>query len=137
MTAMPITRRALPFAALVLSALIGGCGDFLTDGATRLAYELEATANKVSATGRTTLEHRPKATPDGCAGAYKLQLSANAGMVIWCKDAAGKTVSSHITTYHLRFVDVPQTWIVDKAAGTPTFIDLERSGGKVVVTAVR
>ncbi|MGH8619366.1 MAG: hypothetical protein ACREUW_16890 [Burkholderiales bacterium] len=134
---MMTDHRATAIVALLLSTGISGCGDFLTDGATRLAYELEAGAKKVSGSGRTTLEHRPKATPDGCAGAYKLQLSANAGLVIWCKDANGKTVSSHITTHHLRFVDVPQTWIVDKVAGTPTFIELEKRGGKPVVTAVR
>lgn len=126
-------------AALVLTVALGGCGDFLTDGATRLAYELEAGAQALgpSAGARLTLTHRPKASPEGCAGAYKLQLSANAGMVIWCQDANGKTVSSHITTYHLRFVDVPQTWILDKAAQAPTTIELERRNGRATVVAVR
>jgi len=45
--------------------------------------------------------------------------------------------SSHTTTYHLRFVDVPQTFKLDKGAGEPTIIDLAKENGRVVVTAVR
>jgi len=43
----------------------------------------------------------------------------------------------HISTCRLRIVNVPPTWIVDKAARAPTLIELEKSGGKPVVTAVR
>lgn len=126
-------------AALLLTVALGACGDFLTDGATPLAYELEAGAKALgpSEHARLTLTHRPKASPEGCAGAYKLQLSAHAGLVIWCFDGAGKTTGSHITTYHLRFVDVPQTWILDKAAQTPTTLELERRNGRATVVAVR
>jgi hypothetical protein len=132
---MPARRSIV----LVLTAVLGGCSDFLTDGATRVAYELEAGAGTLDPAehARLTLTHRPKASPEGCAWAYKLQLSANAGLVIWCFDGAGKTTGSHITTYHLRFVDVPQTWILDKAAQVPTTIELERRNGRATVVEVR
>lgn len=49
------------------------------------------------------------AEPDGCAGPYLVQFSAASILVVWCKDAAGsRTIASHGTTYHLRFVDVPK-----------------------------
>ena len=58
-------------------------------------------------------------------------------MIIWCKDAAGATVSSHSTTYHARHVDTPQTFLLDKAAGTTLTIELERRGGRAVITDAR
>ena len=57
-------------------------------------------------------------------------------MIIWCKDAGGETVSSHSTTYHARYVDAPQTYILDKAAGETLLIELERKNGRAVVVAV-
>jgi hypothetical protein len=58
--------------------------------------------------------------------------------LFWCKKLDGVQVqASHITTYHLRFVDVPKTYKLDKGAGEPTLIDLAKEDGRVVVTAVR
>jgi hypothetical protein len=55
-------------------------------------------------------------------------------LVIWCKDESGKTVSSHSTSYHARFVDTPQTYILEKPAGSILTIDIERRGSRAVVT---
>lgn len=76
--------------------------------------------------------------PDGCGGAYTVQFSANSSLVIWCKESGGgKVTSSHTTTYHLRFVKIPKTFKLDKAAGEPTIIELAKENGSVVVTEVR
>lgn len=121
---------------LALLALLCAC----TDGATRIAYEIEA---GVAAFGRsdaktTSLRHVPEPRPDGCAGAYTVQFTASSALVIWCKKPDGDGVqSSHITTYHLRFVEVPRTYKLDKDAGEATIIDLSKENGRVVVTAVR
>jgi len=125
---------------LVLGTLLPACSDFMTDGATRIAYEIESAASafKSSSARSYSIRHIPKPSPEGCAGPYKLQLSARSALVIWCKDSSGSTVvASHTTTYHLNFVDVPQTYIVDKAAGEPTTIDLEKQDGRIVVVAVK
>jgi len=122
--------------ALAACLLVTAC----TDGATRIAEELQTGAGKLQRSNSTSLSlrHVPEKEPEGCAAAYTLQLSANAGMLIWCKESVGgRVTSSHITTSHLRFIDVPQTWIVDKAAGEATLIDLEKRDGKIVVAAVR
>ena len=46
-------------------------------------------------------------------------------------------MSSHSTTYHARFVDTPQTSIIDKPAKDPVVFELERRSGRVVIAAVR
>jgi hypothetical protein len=129
---MTSTRRA----CLAFVALLCAC----SDGATRIAYEIESgvAAFRRSDAKTTSIRHVPEARPDGCAGAYTVQFTANSALVIWCKKPDGVGVQgSHTTTYHLRFVDIPKTYKLDKAAGEPTIIDLARENGRVVVTAVR
>jgi hypothetical protein len=122
--------------AIAFVMALAGC----SDGATRIAFDIEEAA-EAFARGRSasaTIEHVPERWPDGCAGAYTLQLSARSVLVIWCKDdAAGTASSSHATTYHLRFVEVPRTFRIDKPAGRPVWIDIARGEGKPVVTGLR
>lgn len=123
-------------ACLALPALLAGC----SDGATRIAFDLESAAAALQRSGaeRSELRHVPEASPGGCAAAYSVQFTADAGLVIWCKDVpGGVATSSHITTYHLRFVKVPRTFNLDKAAGEAMVIELAKQGGAVVVTSVR
>ena len=122
-------------AALIVSA---GCG-LATDAATRLAYDIEAAVDDLgNEDGSTyTIHHATPSYPDQCTGPYKVQLDQVGAMIIWCKDAAGETVSSHSTTYHARFVETPETFLIDKGEGETLFIDLERSGGRAVIVGVR
>ena len=111
-----------------------------SDGATRIAYDIESgvTAFLRSDARTASIRHVPEARPDGCAGAYTVQFTAKSALVIWCKTPDGVGVhGSHTTTYHLRFVDVPKTYKLDKGAGEATIIDLPKESGRVVVTAVR
>ena len=113
--------------------------DFLTDAATRLARDLRDGAGRLesSSAADRTVVHRMKASPEGCADGYRVQVTAASSIVIWCKSADGlRTVSSHSTTSHLPAVDVPQTWTVDKAAGEPLYVDLTRTAGKPAVSRV-
>ena len=94
--------RTVSAAALAV-LLLNAC----TDGATRIAYDLEknASAFSKSTATQTTIRHLPERSPDGCGAAYTVQMSANAALLIWCKDAiGGTTTTSHATSYHLRFV---------------------------------
>lgn len=123
-------------AALALTLALGGC----TDAATRLAGDLEEGASKLRRSGGSTivLEHIPDGFPEGCAKAYDIQLSAASSLLVWCKDAkGGEATSSHATTYHLRFVKVPETLRVEKSAGEVTYITLTRDRSDVVVSAMR
>lgn len=121
-----------------LTTLTGCLSDF-TDAATRLAYELEAGASRLgSETGaRHSIQHHTPSKPGECTGPYSVQLDQVGALIIWCKDAGGRTVSSHSTSYHARFVDTPRTWKLEKPAGADLTIDLERRDGRAVVTDAR
>lgn len=123
-------------AYLALLALLCGC----SDGATRIAYDIESGVADFQKSDAKTYEirHKPQRFFDGCGGPYTVQFGANSTLVIWCNDSGSdKVISSHATTYHLRFVKIPKTFKLDKAAGEPLIIDLAKEGGAVVVTAVR
>lgn len=119
----------------VLAMLLSGC----TDGATRIALQMESEVSHFGDSSATTYsyEHIPKASPAGCAGAYKLQFGARSASVVWCKGPNGEVTSSHTTTYHRDFVQVRETFIVEKATEEPTTIESEKRGGAVVVADVR
>lgn len=122
--------------SLPLLALLAAC----SDGATRIAYDIEsgAAAFRDSAATSYSIKHVPEPYPEGCGGPYAVQFSAKSILVIWCKDpGASRVIGSHGTTYHLRFVDVPRQLNLDKPAGEPLYIDLEKRGENVVVVDIR
>lgn len=124
---------------LVCVTTLAGCFIDLTDAATRLAYDIEAGANRLGTApgAKYSISHHTPSKPGECAGPYTVQLDKVGALIIWCKDTAGHTVSSHSTSYHARFVDTPQTYIVEKPAGTTLTIDIERRAGRAVVISVR
>ena len=130
-----LARRG--FAAVLLLA-VAGCDDW-TDAATRIAFDIEAGADRLgtSAGARHTIEHATPSRAGECTGPYKVQLDKVGALIVWCFDGAGRTVSSHSTSYHSRYIDVPRTWLVEKAAGESLWIELERRGGRAVVVRVR
>ena len=123
---------------LVLALALSACG-FATDPATRLAADLEAGADRLRMDEGATdgIHHATPSRAGQCDGPYKVQLDQVGAMIVWCKDAAGTTVSSHSTTSHAPHVDTPRTHIVDKGAGETLIVDLERRGGRAVITGVR
>jgi len=124
-------------AAFVLMS-VTGC-EVPTDAATRLANDIKGGANRLGGEDGAvhTIHHRTPSASGQCTGPYKLQLDKVGAIIIWCKDASGETVSSHSTTYHGRYVDTPTTYLLDREAGATLTIDLERRGGRAVVTDVR
>lgn len=129
---MPGLRMTCLTWTLVLAALTG-C-DILTDAATRLAYDMEAGVGNLGheSGARYSIRHRP-ADADECSGPYTVQLDKVGALIVWCKDTAGNTVASGSTTWHSRFIDTPQTHIVEKDAGTTLVIEIERRAGRAVV----
>jgi hypothetical protein len=130
-------KAAIALAAAMSVLLLAGC---LTDAATRLAYDLEAASGKVGrGEGATyTLVHRVPSSRGECTGPYRVQLDKVGALIFWCMDAAGdKTVSGHSTSYHRRYVDTSQTYILEKPAKEALLIDLERRGGRIVITGAR
>ena len=140
------TRRGEPLRMkvsyyLLLAGIVSttvGC-DVWTDAATRLAYDIEAGAGRLGrqSGAKHSIQHNTPSKAGECTGPYKVQLDKVGALIIWCKDAAGRTVSSHSTSYHARFIDTPKTYILDKPAGAALIIDIERRNGRAVVADVR
>jgi len=131
--------RGSRFLLLLASlAVATGC-DILTDAATRIAYDIEAGAGRLGNDpgAHYRIDHKTPSKRGDCDGPYTVQLDKVGALIIWCKDAAGRTTASHSTSYHARFVDTPQTWILDKPAGATLAIELERRGGRAVIVDVR
>lgn len=131
-------RVAIAWAIPVLVAmlLLPGCGAF-TDAATRLASDIEAAAGKLKKDGdRVTLHHQTPSRRGQCDGAYSVQLDEVGALVFWCRDDDGKVVSSPGTSSHRRFVRTLETYRVDKQAGEPLVIELERRGREAVIVDV-
>ena len=134
-----MNRLGLLWLLLLISlSTVTGC-DVATDPATRLAYDLEAGTGRLGreAGATYTVQHKQPSKSGECIGPYKVQLDKVGALIIWCNDASGQTVSSHSTSYHARFVETPQTYIVEKSAGTALTVDLERRNDRAVVTNVR
>ena len=123
---------------LIFLTAVTGC-DVATDPATRRAYELEAGTGRLGreAGATYTVQHNQPSKSGECIGPYKVQLDRVGALIVWCNDASGHTVSSHSTSYHARFVETPQTYILEKPASTVLTIDLERRNGRAVITNVR
>lgn len=129
---MHASRTAL----LCIAAFLAGC----TDGATRIATDIQSRAEKLQKTDSRTYDvlHVPEKEPDGCGDAYRVQFSKESVLVIWCKDSeTGQVTSSHATTYHLNFVKVPKTYLLDKKAGDPLVIELTKTNREIAITDVR
>jgi hypothetical protein len=133
-------NRLGPRLLLLLISLttVAGC-DIGTDAATRLAYDIKAATGRLGRENgaKYSIQHNTPSKSGECIGPYKVQLDKVGALIIWCKDATGHTVSSHSTSYHRPFVDTPQTYILEKPAGTTLTIDIERRNGRAVVTNVR
>jgi len=122
---------------VLLLALLGGC-DVMTDSGTRLGYDIESGAKRLGPEEGATyrIEHRP-ANASECSHTYTVQLDKVGALIVWCQDASGQTVASGSTTFHSRFIDTPETWIIDKEAGTTLVIVIERRNGRAVVIDVK
>ena len=123
---------------LIFLTAVTAC-DVATDPATRLAYDLEVGTGRLGREAGAThsIQHNQPSKSGECIRPYKVQLDKVGALIIWCNDASGHTVSSHSTSYHARFVDTPQTYILEKSAGTVLTIDLERRNDRAVITNVR
>ena len=122
---------AVAFAWIALNFFPGApiCGRILQP-ARRMTLKKRPAAQRSSAP-IYTLVHRPKASPEGCSHDYSFQLSRQSALLMWCKSPDGTSnVASHATTYHLRYVDVPEQINLEKRAGEPVTIELQKTAGK-------
>jgi hypothetical protein len=118
-----------------------GIETFISDAATRLAYQIrdEAAALRRSGRNAATFEHLPREWPEGITGDYRIEIvetrtsprpgHRSMGVALdWSKPAW------YATSYHLNFVEVPNDLIVSHRKGEPTLVTLELRDGKVLLT---
>jgi hypothetical protein len=65
-----------------------------------------------------------------------VQLDKVGAIIIWCLDANGAVESSHSTSYHARFVNTAETFLIEKPAGSALTVMLQRRDGLAVITSV-
>jgi hypothetical protein len=128
--------------ALLAAAIAAGLSScsFFKDPASALVSAIETGARELesSAAFKSTIVHPPSPSSGDCPDAYRVQLLQQGPLTVWClaPDDPAKIVSTHITTSHLKYVDVRDTTIVDKKRGEPLSIELAKSAGKPVIERV-
>lgn len=140
-------HRAALLPLLALALLLSGCGKFfevfVSDSATRFAYQLRDEAARLRRSGQATrtYAHRPAAWPDGLTGDYRIefigpeeQTDGRRGLMT-AKSLDGPLWSG--TTYHLNYVRVPKPIKVAHRKGEPTIVTLELRDGTVYVTELK
>jgi hypothetical protein len=123
---------------LIPLILLTGCGLF-TDPATRLAYAIEAGVRHLGSTDgdRYAIRYEPPSELGANGGSYSVQLDKVGALIVWYKDANGRVTASGSTSYHSRFVDTPRTFKIDKPGNAVLVIEIERRGGRCIITDVR
>lgn len=129
------SRSALAGLLLLAGLACGGLG---TDAATRLATDLRRGLRVLGTEegARATLRSNPLRGAEAGGGSYEVQFDRAGALVVWCRDAEGRTTCSHSTSSHAPSVDTPRTWKVTKSAREPLVIQLTRRGGRAVIVAV-
>jgi len=133
-------KRKPPWSTEVVLLLLCGCGNLFEDNGTHLASALQSGAAKLRASADYQLFVKYE-TLDGGHDPYYIEITPsfsadqpssipNSYIVV-----SGKTLGG--TSYHNRFVLVPQRLYVEKSAGGPTEILLRRDGDKVSVVELR
>lgn len=132
---MPLTFRLGLACTMVLSI---GCKEVTGDSADRVAFGLREGANRLgqsrSASDSISVRIPARTWPNGCPGAYRLQLLPDTAKV------SGLTVSClpkghrYNSTRAKGFVHTPVALEVEREAGRPVDIILRKQGNDVVVS---
>jgi len=135
-----VRRALLACGAIVLGALLHGC-NFLEDNGTHLAYALEKGASKLRASGAPELVVRYE-TLDGRAQGYYVEITPSLDpswpkQDVWGSYLVVSGRTSGGTSYHNRFVFVPQRLYIKKEQGGATEIVLRKDADRISVGEVR
>lgn len=141
---MTLDSRYLRHALLVAAVCVWpGCGNLLTDAATRFSRQLceEAEALRSSGETRRIFAHHPLKRPEGIAGDYRIEFVGSVPDVRGDRLLlVGETYDGPLryhTTSHSRCVCVGRDFRVPHRKGEATFVTLERRGHEVWLTDMR
>ena len=127
--------------ALTFLFPLGGCGHFLEDNGTHLAYALEKGASELEASGANELVVHYQ-TLDATDQSYYVELTpsldaSRPAQTVWSSYLVVSGKTSGGTSYHNRFVFVPERLHVDKTQGGSTDLVLRKSGGQINLVEIR
>jgi hypothetical protein len=121
-----------------------GFETFISDAATRLAYQIrdEAAALRRSGLTTRTFEHRPRSWPEGVSGGYRIEMTETKTAPRPGHRSIGVALGLtkptwYATSYHLNFVVVPKDLLVSHRKGEPTMVTLELHDGQVLLTDLK
>jgi hypothetical protein len=125
--------------AVLLLGLLSSCR-LLEDNGTHLAYALEKAAKALRASSGTETIMRYE-TLDGPSQSYYVELTPSFGPSaqptnVWSSYLVVSGKTSGGTSYHNRFVFVPQRLYIQKAQGATELI-LRKDGDRISVIGVR
>ena len=133
--------NALLRLALAPLLLLGGCGTFLEDNGTHLAYALEKGVSELKASGANELVVH-YTTLDAKDRSYYVELAPSLDPsrhtnMPWSSYIVVSGKTSGGTSYHNRFVFVPERLYIDKPQGGPTDLVLRKVGAEIHVVEIR
>ena len=136
-----LVRHALAVCSAVLvAACLHGC-NFLEDNGTHLAYALEKGGSDLRASGAKELVVRYE-TLDGPAQGYYIEITPSLDSSwqkqnVWGSYIVVSGRTSGGTSYHYRFVFVPQRLYIKKAQGGAAELVLRKEVDRVSVVELR
>jgi hypothetical protein len=140
MTRLAGVRRKSLWSTGAVLCLLSGCGNLFQDNGTHLAYAIESGAATLRASTDSQLVVRYE-TLDGGNDPYYIEITPSfvAGRESSIPSSylvvSGKTPGG--TSYHNRFVLVPQRLYIEKGAGGPAELLLRKDGDSVSVVELR
>ena len=135
---MIFRHRGLTGLLLASLVLVAGCQGLTGDSAERVAFGLREGASRLgqsrSATDSMTVRIPARTWPNGCPGAYRIQLLADSakvsGIVVSCLPKGRQ----YATQYAKRFVHTLVTLEAERKSGEPVDIVLRKQGNDVEVS---
>lgn len=133
-------RSNSPWITGAVLFLLSACGNLFEDNGTHLAYALESGAAKLRASTDSQLIVKYE-TLDGGRDPYYIEITPS-----FPEGRASSIPSSYLvvsgktrggTSYHNRFVLVPQRLYLEKGSGGPTELLLRKDGDSVSVIELR
>ena len=121
-----------------------GIETFISDAATRLAYKIRDEAAALRRTGQSAriFEHMPEALPEGIKGDYRIEITETSTSPRSGHRSIGvaldwKKPAWYATSYHLKFVGVPEELVVAHRKDELTFVTLALKDGKVLLIGLK
>jgi hypothetical protein len=133
-------QRSTRCASVLLLAGLSACGNLLQDNGTHLAYALETGADALRRSNLSEWTVRYE-TLDGPGEPFYVEITPSLppGQTsgVWSSYIVVSGRTGGGTSYHNRFVYVPQRLYIKKDHGGPVELQLRRDGGRIDVTGIR